>query len=296
MPNVQHKRGTRAALVALAGSAGLLPGQVYILTDESRIAVALTASTFETFAKESEAGGGGGSPGGATRELQFNNAGAFDGAANVEVDTSGHLDLSAVTEKPTAPAADRLQLYARKRAGNLRFEVQEPSGINLTMSPHMGYNFTASWLPSDATTVTATGIIRSGVGTVSHPAITAGSRVLSTRRYRMTSAVTANSAAENFANRHHALRGSAAGEGGFDLVMRFSNITLQPASKAFFGLTTAITGLATTLDPATLTNAVGFGFDRAVDANWQLYRNDAAGAAVKVDLGASFRFSAASGS
>lgn len=59
MPSIQHPRGTRAALVALAGSAGLLPGQIYLLTDEARIAIALTASTFETYAKQSEAGGGG---------------------------------------------------------------------------------------------------------------------------------------------------------------------------------------------------------------------------------------------
>lgn len=61
MPDVRHKRGTRAALTALAGSSGLKPGQIYVLTDESRIAVAMTSATFETFAKESEAGGGGGS-------------------------------------------------------------------------------------------------------------------------------------------------------------------------------------------------------------------------------------------
>ena len=60
MPSIQHPRGTRAALVALAGSAGLLPGQIYLLTDENRIAIALTASTFETYAKQAEAGGGGG--------------------------------------------------------------------------------------------------------------------------------------------------------------------------------------------------------------------------------------------
>lgn len=46
--------------MALAGGSGLLPGQIYLLTDENRIAIALTASTFETYAKQAEAGGGGG--------------------------------------------------------------------------------------------------------------------------------------------------------------------------------------------------------------------------------------------
>lgn len=54
MPSVQHMRGTRAALNALATGSGLLPGQVYVLTDEARLAVALTTSTYETFARENE--------------------------------------------------------------------------------------------------------------------------------------------------------------------------------------------------------------------------------------------------
>lgn len=59
MPTVQHKRGTAAALAALASGSGLLPGQIYLITDQSRLAVALTVSTYETFAKLSESGGGG---------------------------------------------------------------------------------------------------------------------------------------------------------------------------------------------------------------------------------------------
>lgn len=54
MPDVQHKRGTRSALDTLAGTNGLLPGQVYLITDEDRLAVALSASAYETFAKVSE--------------------------------------------------------------------------------------------------------------------------------------------------------------------------------------------------------------------------------------------------
>lgn len=78
MPDVRHKRGTRAALVALAGADGLKPGQLYVLTDETgRIAIATSTSTFSTFALESEVGGGGG--GGVTAEavVAINNLGGF---------------------------------------------------------------------------------------------------------------------------------------------------------------------------------------------------------------------------
>lgn len=77
MPDVRHKRGTRAALVALAGANGLKPGQLYVLTDETgRIAIATSTSAFSTFALESEVGGGGG---GVTAEavVAINNLGGF---------------------------------------------------------------------------------------------------------------------------------------------------------------------------------------------------------------------------
>lgn len=56
MPDVQHKRGTRAALDALAGAGGLLVGQIYLITDEDRLAVATSVGAYETYAKQSEVG------------------------------------------------------------------------------------------------------------------------------------------------------------------------------------------------------------------------------------------------
>jgi hypothetical protein len=231
---------------------------------------------------------GGGSPGGATRELQFNNAGAFDGAANVEVDTSGHLNLVSQTAQPAPPPAGTLQLYSRSRAGLPDLEVQDPNGMNLTLQPHMGLNFVGSWMPGDSASVNVVGVPRALVGTVAHPAIASGSRLNSSRRWRTTSAAVANSVSENYSNRHHALRGAVAGEGGFKFMVRLSLTTLQASSKTFWGLANATAAFSTTFDPATSVNAVAFGFDRAVDTNWQLYHNDAAGSATKVDLGAGF--------
>lgn len=58
MPTIQNKRGDRADLDTLAGSSGLLPGEIYLLEDESRIAIGLTTSTYQAFLKEGEGGGG----------------------------------------------------------------------------------------------------------------------------------------------------------------------------------------------------------------------------------------------
>jgi len=51
---IRHARGTRAAFTSLVGSSSLVAGQVYLITDESRLVVALTSSTFSDMALKSE--------------------------------------------------------------------------------------------------------------------------------------------------------------------------------------------------------------------------------------------------
>jgi hypothetical protein len=60
MPSVQHKRGTRAQVNAAATANGLKVGEVYLITDEARLAVGTSVNSYQDFAKLSEAGGGGG--------------------------------------------------------------------------------------------------------------------------------------------------------------------------------------------------------------------------------------------
>lgn len=60
MPTVKVKRGTRAQLNAAATANQLNQGEPYLITDEDRIAIGLSASSYKDFAKLSEAGGGGG--------------------------------------------------------------------------------------------------------------------------------------------------------------------------------------------------------------------------------------------
>lgn len=53
------KRGSRAEIDAAALVNGLAAGEPYLITDENRIAIGLSPSTFEVFAKFSEIGGSG---------------------------------------------------------------------------------------------------------------------------------------------------------------------------------------------------------------------------------------------
>ena len=58
MARVKHRRATRAQLNTAATNNLLLEGEVYLITDEGRIAIGLSTSTYETYAKESEGAAG----------------------------------------------------------------------------------------------------------------------------------------------------------------------------------------------------------------------------------------------
>lgn len=56
MADIQHKRGTEAAFIALAAATGLKVGQIYILTDTKRIAIATTTSAYDLYTRAGEQG------------------------------------------------------------------------------------------------------------------------------------------------------------------------------------------------------------------------------------------------
>jgi hypothetical protein len=54
MPGLQIKRGTRAQLNSAAGSAGLKVGELYLITDEDRLAVGKNTTTYTDLGKASD--------------------------------------------------------------------------------------------------------------------------------------------------------------------------------------------------------------------------------------------------
>ena len=53
---IKLKRGTRDSINAAALGNNLIQGEVFLITDENRLGVGLTSGTYETYAKENEAG------------------------------------------------------------------------------------------------------------------------------------------------------------------------------------------------------------------------------------------------
>ena len=208
--------------------------------------------------------------------------------ASGRVDLAEPLLMQGQSEVPDPPPAGKLAIYARDRAGAGWLDVQRPSGRFFPLQPHFGVNRIATWAPSSGTTVNTNGMPRTAVGTVATPTLAATNLSTSMRRWRVTSAATADAVAEERSAGWVCWRGNADGLGGWSYVNRLSMTTLQATGMGFFGLYGSTAALATTLTLAAAVNCIGIGFQRGTHTNWQLVQNDGTGAPTLTDLGGSF--------
>ena len=210
-----------------------------------------------------------------------------------DVRNTGRVELP---QPAILPAASGARGAGVGQAGTLRpqprgcrrLDVMRPTGRDFPLQPHVGITRTANWAPSSGATISTEGMSNSTVGTVSTPGLAATSLATSMRRWRLTSAATADSAADQRSGVFTCWRGNAAGLGGWTFVTRISLATLQATGMAFFGLYGSTSALATTLALSAVVSCIGIGFQRGTHTRWQLVTNDASGAPTLVDMGASF--------
>lgn len=197
------------------------------------------------------------------------------------------LMLDATTD-PTPPLTDSLQIYAKEVAGKIVPKYIGPSGLDTIIQESFAGNGIIMAGPGTTTALSYFGQgAFTAVGTLSHPAIAATSVRESTRRGIVTSTATANSASELRQPISQVFRGGSPNIGGFFITMRFGISSTVPTQRLAVGLFNITTAIATTVEPSTLVNGIWVGNDLA-DANLQLMHNDAAGVAIKIDLGSDF--------
>ncbi len=234
------------------------------------------------------AGGGGGSPGGATGEIQYNNAGSFAGAADVEIE-GGQLRLLAIAT-PTVPASGGLKFFATTRAGQPWPAFRSPtSGEAHPLQPLIANGNYALFMPAVGTTVTNLGMSPATAGTATGLNVGAGSRLARMKRlsYRVTTAATTAVASWRNNAAQLTIGGTNAWEGGFWGVMHGGPDTgcTNASHRFFMGL--GDTAAPTDVNPSTLLRIAGIGYD-AADTQVQFMHNDGSGVATKIALGASF--------
>jgi hypothetical protein len=236
------------------------------------------------------AGGGGGVPGGALGEVQFNSGGAFAGAADVQIE-GGQLRLPAIAN-PATPAAGGLKLFGREIAGRHYAAVMGPSGLDTSLQPLLGRNKIAWAQPNgNSTVIGQMGLALSSTGTAT------AKNWASTRRYTrmrgieylMTTASTSAIAGWRGGALQYSVGGDAAGDGGFSYICRWGPATgvAIATTRAFVGLVASAAAPSDASNPSVRTNQIGMGWDLG-DANVQIMHNDGSGASTRIDLGVSF--------
>ena len=228
--------GMTMATARILGRSTAATGSVEEITIGSGLS--LSANTLTA----TGSGGGGGTPGGSTTQVQYNNAGAFAGAANVDI-ISDNLQLTAPSTAPAAAAASSVVVYPVGIADRFMLAMQGPTGAAALLQPSIFSNNIMLFSPQSSTTgtgSTAFQIAWNAAGTVSHPAPDASSAANAGRRTNYTNVVTTTNQLLGVRFSTDAercfFRGNVAGTGGF---FYFSRIRLTyPASttRLFTGL------------------------------------------------------------
>jgi hypothetical protein len=210
-------------------------------------------------------------------------------ATNVTFPTSGTLavitaanSMTAVST-PSAPSSGFLQNYTKTLCGREMPFVRGPSGIERCLEMPEITSWHGWFKGFGSAAGTYVGIAGTNTVTPVQTSPTNTNRFTLMHRSTYSSVVTTPSQQIGSRATFNTLfRGSAAGIGGFWVVVRFGFTTIKTASRCFVGLSANTNNV--TSDPSGLTNIAGFGFDVG-DTAWTFMHNDNSGTATKDAIG-----------
>lgn len=288
---VANSRDSTANVRIVVGAGNVINSSAFATGDNLVIAPGETASLVAESTTELDlltpgavgpvgpaGGGGGGTPGGTTGQVQFNDAGAFAGAALTTMDAGGRIvhggyyDVADISN-PAAPGAGFLRMFARAQAGRLLPAIIGPSGLDTNLQPALFRNSIFMWSPSTATTVstnfgTSWTARNSGTGTAqAHPTRASTDALTSLSRATFSTGTTATGTSGIQSTQPVAWLGNAAGLGGFFYFSRFAVETFRADLQFFNGLSARNGNLGG--EPSAQNNSIGLCKDSG-DTNWHI--------------------------
>jgi len=199
-------------------------------------------------------------------------------------DENNTLTLPGHASEPPAPPTGHINVFAKLLGGRYIPAFRIATGLTTSLQPHLARNGWAQWRPAaNSATISAIGaaaLTATGTATAANYATTS-LHTRSTRvDYLQTTASTTAVAGYRIATNVYR------GTDGYHMIARVAPATgtTGVTTQRFFCGMAGATAAPTDVDPSTLTDIVGAGYD-AADANWQLYFNDATGTATKVNTG-----------
>ncbi len=193
---------------------------------------------------------------------------------------------------PGIPPANTIKLFPRKIANRLLPAFVGPAGIDSSLQPNFARNKIAICYPIG----NSTSLTTLGIGSFTATGTATAAAVAQTNMHQMqkrvdylvtTAAATAVAGWRQTSNQWSIGHPSNPVLGGFHNVVRFGQATgvATTTHRLFVGMGAA-TAAPTDVEPSTITNIIGVGYD-AADTNLQIMHRGA-GAVTKIDLGANF--------
>jgi hypothetical protein len=207
----------------------------------------------------------------ANRGILWNNAGQVSTNALFEYQastqtmylggTSSNILLNEVIGNAASTAASTMAIYARTVANRFLVKVQDPTGLEYALQPHMGNNSVAVIYPTSSNV----GALNSGfmsIGTFSSGASVVGTayNVMRKSVFRASTAA-ANLTAGVMDPDNRYFLSSTAGIGGFYFHCRFALDTYASSTRYFVGMTATASSTICTSNPTGMINSIGFGFN-----------------------------------
>jgi hypothetical protein len=237
---------------------------------------------------------GGGSPGGSSESIQYNDgAGGFAGNTSLKYDAAkNHLEvlgtnpavcLGNISAEPT-PEAGELIVYAKIVAGRWLPKFMGPVGVDNAFQPQLWGNRIIHWFPATSTSIGNIGMTPTTAATLSHPTPAMTNLGTSLDRVQFATSTTAGNAAGARAPRNTLYGGNASTPGGWFFHCRFNQGSLHTNGvQKMVGVSSSTAALAG--EPSSSMNDFcGMCLDSG-DTQWQFTRRTGSGTATKVSLG-----------
>lgn len=235
-------------------------------------------------------------PGGSTTQVQYNNAGAFDGSAKVTVDlTDENLILLSTggTTAMTAPGSAGAKMWTNNRVGTDQLMLTPFIGVETPMQASFGNKIVGGYTVSGSANIFSWGQLASamsavnpgnGGATITARTYDATNLLPNYARYALLTATTASSYAEvrtSIAGKGSVM-GNAAYGAGCKLVHTFGLGAYNASERLFFGYVGSALTWSTNIDPSAQINTFGLGKDVG-DSTFQWMTNDGLGIATKTN-------------
>jgi hypothetical protein len=218
---------------------------------------------------------------GSSNWIMYNSGGFLAGDINFQFDpatntllldgTDANLLLKKVTTSPASPIAGNVEVYTKSIANWDSLMILGSTGVENPIQRAVWNMQRIDYRPGAAAGVWS-GTVGANLGTAAIGLPTATNIYTAMRRSTFSNVVTTTN--QQIGTRTEAMfwRGNAAGLGGFFMCMRVGFNSIKTGCRGFFGFTSGTTAVVT-VEPSSLLNMLGFGFD-STDIEFTFMHND----------------------